>query len=280
MKTIDQIFSRMISNNTLVCCWLDPDLSKIPFEIHEQNISDEEKVFKFLCTVIDITASHVCLYKAQKAFFDILPGGHEVIKSLIAYVHKNYPGLPVVVDCKINDIDNTMLIYIKNIFDSLNADGVVVNPYMGDDTMFPLAELSEKAIIVLVKTSNQKGSVIQDLILENDLPLWRYVLDLVINRWNYNGNMIPVLSSNCECNMAGIRAIIPENMPILLAGVGAQNGNYSSLNLLLNKNKNGVFVNSSRGILYSNTEKPWRLAIENAVIELKESLNKTGGRHE
>jgi orotidine-5'-phosphate decarboxylase len=151
---------------------------------------------------------------------------------------------------------------------------------MGDDTIFPLAELSEKAIIVLVKTSNQKGSVIQDLILENDLPLWRYVLDLVINRWNYNGNMIPVLSSNCECSMAGIRTLIPENMPILLAGVGAQNGNYSNLSLLLNKNKNGVFVNSSRGILYPDIQKPWRVAIEDAVIELKNNLNKAGGRYE
>lgn len=280
MKTVDQIFLRMVSNKTLVCCGLDPDLSKIPLEISEQNISDEEKVFKFIRTVVDITAPHVCLYKAQKAFFDILPGGHEVLRNLITYVHEHHPGLPVVVDCKINDIDNTMLVYIKNIFGSLNADGVVVNPYMGDDTLFPLAELSDKAIIVLVKTSNPKGSLIQDLILENDFPLWKYVLSLVINRWNYNNNMIPVLSSNCDCDMTGIRALIPDNMPILLAGVGAQNGSYSNLPLLLNKNKSGVFVNSSRGILYSNVQKRWRVAIEDAVILLKNNLNKAGGRYE
>jgi len=280
MKTIDQIFSRMVVKNTLVCCGLDPDLSKIPLEISKQKISDEEKVFMFLCTVIDLTAPHVCLYKAQKAFFDILPRGHEVLKKVIEYVHKNYQGIPVVLDCKIGDTRNTMSIYIKNIFDILDADGVVANPYMGDDTMIPLAELSEKAIIVLVKTSNPKGSVIQDIILEKSLPLWRYVLDLVINRWNYNNNMIPVLSSNCECNMAGIRMLVPENMLILLAGVGAQNGSYSNLDLLLNKNKNGVFVNSSRGILYSSIQKPWRVAIEDAVIELKNNLNKAGGRYE
>jgi len=280
MKTIDQIFYRMVSNNTLVCCGLDPDLNKIPFEISQQKISNEEKVYKFLRTVIDVTAQHVCVYKAQKAFFDILPGGHEVLRSLIEYVHKNYPGLPVIVDCKIGDIDNTMSVYIKNIFGSLNADGVVVNPYMGDDTISPLAELSEKAIIVLVKTSNPDGSMIQDLIIHNNLPLWRYVLDLVINRWNYNNNMIPVLSSNCMCDMAELRALIPENMPILLAGVGAQNGSYANLGLLLNKSNNGVFVNSSRGILYSDIKKPWCIAIEDAVIKLKNDLNKEGGRYE
>jgi orotidine-5'-phosphate decarboxylase len=278
MRAIDQILTQMSSKKTFVCCGLDPDLSKLPFEIQIQKISDEEKVLNFLKVVVDVTASHVCVYKAQKAFFDTLYGGHEVLRELISYVHKVYPGLMIIIDCKIGDIDNTMSAYIKTIFDKLNADGIVANPYMGNDTIIPLADLREKAIVVLAKTSNVSGDVVQDVILQNGLPLWKYILNLIVNNWNYNSNMIPVVSSTAMMNMLDVRSIIPDSMPILFAGVGAQGGNYSDFGKLLNSSGTGVFVNSSRGILYPTSQNIWAVGVEEAVIELKDSLNKEGRR--
>ena len=273
MKTNDQILERMKTHDTLLCCGLDPDLKKMPPEIIGRQTSDEDKVFEFLRGVVDVTASHVCAYKAQKAFFDVLAGGHDVLKKLIDYIHTSNPGIPVIVDCKIGDIENTMEAYIQNLFNSLHADGIVVNPYMGDDVLLPLVELADKAIVVLVKTSNPSSGVVQDVVLQNGQPLWRHILDLVVNRWNRNENMIPVLSSTVGLNMAEIRPLIPDEMPILLAGVGAQGGNYADLRNLLNYENVGVFVNSSRGILYPQSRELWLIAIEKATIELKESLN-------
>ena len=270
----------MQTHNTLACCGLDPDLSKLPTEILSQKISNEEKVFEFLKTAIDMTADSVCVYKAQKAFFDLLPGGHDVLKETISYVHKNHQGLSVIVDCKIGDIDNTMTAYIQNIFGKIRADGIVVNPYMGNDVMLPLADLSEKAIVVLVKTSNPSGGIVQDVLLHDGQTLWQHILEILIKRWNYNENMIPVLSSTVRVNMSELRSLIPDKMPILLAGVGAQGGDCIDLPKLLNSNKIGVFVNSSRGILYPKSEKPWRDGIKDAVVSLKEMLNKEGGRYE
>mgnify|MGYP001559595155 CR=1 FL=1 len=195
MKAIDQIFKRMKACNTLLCCGLDPNLKAMPPEITERKITDEEKVLSFLRTVVNVTAPHVCAYKAQKAFFDVLAGGHEVLKELIGYIHTYHEGIPVIVDCKIGDIDNTMMAYIQNLFGELNADGVVVNPYMGDDVMIPFYEFTDKAIVVLVKTSNLSGSIVQDVVLHDGLPLWRHVLDLVVNRWNGSGNMITHLQN-------------------------------------------------------------------------------------
>ncbi|MFH0740018.1 MAG: orotidine-5'-phosphate decarboxylase [bacterium] len=275
MKTNEKIFVRMKSCNTLLCGGLDPDLKKIPLEILEKKISDEDKVLVFLRTVVDITAPHVCVYKVQKAFFDKLGGGHNVLKDIIDYIHTSHQGIPVVVDCKIGDTKNTMEAYIENIFGLLQADGVVANPYMGDDPIMPLAELTDKTIVVLVKTSNPSGSIVQDVLLANGKPLWRYILDMVINRWNFNGNMVPILSSTAEINLAEIRPIIPDNMPVLFAGVGAQGGTYENLHDLLNFDNIGVFVNSSRDILYPpQSQQPWRVAIEQATIELKNALNK------
>ena len=280
MKTNDQILKRMKSHNTLLCCGLDPDLKKIPPELVGKKIPDEDKVFEFLQVAVDVTAQHVCAYKAQKAFFDVLAGGHDVLKKLIDYIHTSHPGIPVIVDCKIGDIENTMAAYIQNLFGSLQADGVVVNPYMGDDVVLPLAELTDKSIVVIVKTSNPSGGIVQDVALQNGQPLWRYVLDLVVNRWNRNTNMIPVLSATVGLDMTEIRPLIPDGMPILLAGVGAQGGNYADLRNLLNSEGVGVFVNSSRGILYPQSQKPWRIAIEKSAVELKEALNNERRKNE
>ena len=273
MSAIDQIFTRMLTHNTLLCCGLDPDLKKMPPEILEKKISDEEKVLDFLRTVVDVTAPHVCAYKVQKAFFDVLAGGHEVLKALIGYIHTSYEGIPIIVDCKIGDTDNTMSAYTHNIFAVLQADGIVVNPYMGDDAMVPFAEFTDKAVVVLVKTSNPSGGIVQDVTLHNGLPLWRYILDLVVNRWNQGENMIPVISATVELNASEIRSLIPDKMPILLAGIGVQGGSYTGLRQLLNSEDVGVLVNSSRGILYPESEKGWRIAIEEAATALKDALN-------
>lgn len=275
MKANEQILERMKTHNTLLCCGLDPDLKKMPAEIIGKNTSDEEKVLAFLRGVVDVTAPHVCAFKAQKAFFDVLSGGHDVLKELIDYIHTSSPGIPVIVDCKIGDIENTMEVYIQNLFGSLKADGIVVNPYMGDDVMLPLVELADKSIVVLVKTSNPLGGIVQDIILQDGQPLWRHVLNLVVNRWNRSENMIPVLSSTVGLNMEELRAIVPDNMPILLAGIGAQGGSYADLRKLLNSEGAGVFINSSRGILYpQQSQQSWQSAVEKAAVELKEALNK------
>lgn len=279
MSTNDHILVRMNSHNTLLCVGLDPDIRKFPIEVLENGGTAEEKVFEFLQGVVDVTGEHVCAYKAQKAFFDLLPGGHNVLKEIVSYIHQTQPGVSVIVDCKIGDIGNTMVAYIENLFGLIQADGIVINPYMGDDVTELLIELSDKAIVVLVKTSNVSGGVIQDVKINDGRPLWQYVLDLVVGRWNRNGNMIPVLASIAGIDMAKIRTLIPDDMLILLAGVGAQGGNYKDLSKLLNSDGVGTFVNSSRNILYPNytDSGSWQAAIERVSIRTKEDLNSARG---
>lgn len=274
MRANDQLLARMRSHGTLLCAGLDPDRRKLPLEVLEKPGTDEEKILEFLRGAVDATGAHVCAYKAQKAFFDLLSGGHDALKEIVRYVHQTQPGTPVVVDCKIGDINNTMAAYIENLFGSIQADGIVVNPYMGDDVVAPLVELADKAIVVIVKTSNISGGVVQDAQLRDGRLLWQYVLDLVVNRWNKNGNMVPVLSSTAGLDMVKIRPLIPDTMPILLAGVGAQGGNYDDLRHLLNSEGAGVFVNSSRDLLYPASSEPWCIAIETAAVAMKEALNR------
>lgn len=268
-----KLLNRMYSAGTLLCVGLDPDTRKLPAEILAQPITIEEKVYTFLCGVVDVTIQHVCAYKVQKAFFDLLPGGHDVLKHTIAYIHELDSSVTVVIDCKIGDIDNTMEAYTANLFGNMKADGIVVNPYMGTDVISPLMEHSDKAIVVLAKTSNPGGGVIQDLTLNNGQRLWEFILDQIVGPWNRNSNMIPVLAATAGLDMSAYRTRIPDQMPILLAGVGAQGGDMHDIRGLLNEQSSGVFVNSSRGILYANVHPSWKVSVEVAVINLKCALN-------
>jgi len=264
----------MSNNNSLACCGLDPDISKIPIELRE-GFSEEDAVQNFLRVVVDLTAPHVCAYKAQKAFFDIYPGGHRLLQEAIAYIHEHYPHLPVFVDAKIGDISNTMGAYLQNMFDELKADGVVVNPYLGDDVMQPFENLPDKAAIVTVRTSNPGAAIVQDIVLHDGRLLWQYLLELTANRWNSAGNMVPVIASTANINLREVRQAIPDNMPVLFAGYGTQGGTAASIRDLVNSTGRGVFVNSSRGLLYpyDSHEARWRDAIVQAVVAMKDRLN-------
>lgn len=269
----------MASKNTLACCGLDPDLAKMPLAITDPHASNEVKVLRFLREVVDITGPHVCAFKIQKAFFDIFPGGHDLLQRTIAYAHEHHPEVPVFLDAKIGDIGNTMEVYLHNVFGELRADGVVLNPYMGDDVLMPFAQLPDKAGLALVKTSNQGANIVQDTILAGGRPLWQHILALTVDRWNGASNMIPVLASTADVDFSGVRKIIPDDMPVLFVGFGVQGGGLGHLRELLDSSGRGVFVNSSRGLLYpyEPDDTDWRTKIENAVLALKVGLNQERG---
>ncbi len=262
-------------SKSLVCCGLDPDITKIPKEITECSSTDKGKAFEFLTTVVDLTAAHVCAYKLQKAFFDVFEDGDKLLAETVRYIKTKYPTIPIILDYKVGDISNTMDAYMHNIFDKIGVDAVVVNPYMGDDVLAPFKNLHDKAAIVLVKTSNQGGDVVQNIPASDGRPLWQHVLDLVVNRWNTSQNLMPVISTTEDVDFAAIRKAIPANMSIFLAGFGTQGGKIENVGRLLDSHGKGVVINSSRAILYpyEKEDKDWRSAIEKSVIDMKTAIN-------
>lgn len=274
--SIEKLQRRMLSHDTLVCVGLDPDVTKMPLEILDQPGSIESKIYAFLTTVIDLTSEHVCAYKAQKAFYDLYPQGHDLLKKVVQYSKEKNQEIPLFIDCKIGDIENTMEAYIHNLFDLIQADGIVVNPYMGSDVFTPFYKDPEKVAIVLVQTSNPSGKALQELVLANGKKFWEEILDLSLNEWGRNKNLIPVLSSNSIFDPMEVRRTIPSSIPILLAGIGAQGGDLKILKGLLNEDRSGVFVNSSRALLYPYSPEmgAWREKIVEATVEFKEKINK------
>ncbi len=258
--------------HTLAYAGIDPDPNKIN---GAEGRDAETVIYDYLTSYIDQVAPHICAFKAQKAFFDLHAGGHDLLKSTIRYVHQKYPHLPVMLDCKIGDIGNTMSCYIKNIFHHLDCDGVLLNPYMGDDVFEEMSQYPDKIIGVLAKTSNPGGALIQDQILQDGSPLWMHVLSLAMTRWNKAQNIMPVLSAVDDASLLiKARQMIPQDTPILFAGVGAQGRDENAARHLFNEKKSGTFVSSSRPLMYPKTLESQSLAAAQAqaAMDLKNTL--------
>jgi|SRR5271157_1252983 len=119
------------SSDSLVCCGLDPDLSRFPSEVILTCLTAEEKALFFLRAVVEATAPFVCAYKIQKAFFDAFADGYLALRDIVGYIKVRHPQIPVFLDCKAGDIDNTMDVYVRIAFELLDVDGMVVNPVHG-----------------------------------------------------------------------------------------------------------------------------------------------------
>jgi orotidine-5'-phosphate decarboxylase len=275
-KIVSKLISNIQSNNSNLCIGLDPDINRIP-ELFLKSDDIETNVELFLKSIIDITKDHCCCYKLQKAYFDILPGGHELMKNIIKYIKSN-SDLVVIMDCKVGDIDNTMSIYLKNILSELNADIIILNPYMGGDVFEELKGMNSKAGMCLVRTSNNQSHQIQNLITSEGSKVWQTVLKNMTNSWSHDNNLIPVMSVKINpIEYKDVRLIIGEELPIFVVGFGVQGDDLQALKYLNNSSNTGVIVNSSRAILYPLQAKgvQWDKTVKLAVVNANEQITKS-----
>ncbi len=195
-----------------------------------------------------------------------------MLRDLVSRIRENFE-TPVIVDCKVGETGNSMRKYREFVFDHLGADGIVVNPYMGDEVFEDIPP--EKICVVLARTSNAGSAVVQEMPMADGRPLWRHILDLAVRRWNRNGNIVPVISATAGLDFGTVRAAIPDEMTVFLAGFGAQGGDLYELPRLLDSNGGGVIINSSRDILYPRNMAlfPWQVASQNAAMKARDAIN-------
>lgn len=265
MSAIEMLKEQMSRRDTLLCVGLDPEPDRLPAPLGAGHIN------LFLDGVVGATAQFACAFKPNLAFFLELSDGPGALRRAVARAHDF--GTPIIVDCKVGETGNSMRKYREFVFDHIGADGIVVNPYMGDEVFEGIPP--DKICVVLVRTSNSGSAVVQEMMAWDGLPLWRHVLDLAVNRWNRNGNIIPVISATAELDFDVVRAAIPDEMVVLLAGFGAQGGDISVLPRLLDSKGGGVIVNSSREILYprNTVGLPWATASAEAAYRARELVN-------
>ncbi|MHA7153294.1 orotidine-5'-phosphate decarboxylase, partial [Burkholderia pseudomallei] len=208
--------------NSLLCVGLDPEPTKFPAHLENQ----PDAIFDFCREIVDATAPFASAFKPQIAYF-AAHRAEDQLERLIAHIHLQHPGLPVILDAKRGDIGSTAEQYAREAFERYRADAVTVNPYMGFDSIEPYLEYEDKGVVVLCRTSNPGGSDLQFL-ETGGRPLYQVVADLAASQWNAKtGQLALVVGATFPREIEIVRGIVGD-MPLLIPGIGAQGGDVAA----------------------------------------------------
>ncbi len=256
------------NNNSLVCIGLDVDKEKMPKFLFE---SSKHPYLEFNKSIIDSTKDLVCAYKLNMAFYEVLgTEGFELLKKTIKHIPKD---VVVILDGKRNDIGNTARKYAQTLFETLSADAITVNPYLGKDGVAPFLEYKDKCSFILCRTSNASAGDFQDLAVSETL-LYQIVAKK-IKEWNENDNCGAVVGATYPEELKTIRSILGDEIPILIPGIGKQGGDVEKTikNGTNSKGKMAV-INSSRGIIFAGDDEDFATVSREKAISLRDEINK------
>lgn len=251
--TKTELFNQIKEKGSYLCVGLDTDINKIPAHLHKL----DDPIFEFNKQIIDATHEHCVAYKPNIAFYEALgPRGWESLAKTLDYIPKE---IFTIADAKRGDIGNTSRLYAKAFFETMDFDSITVAPYMGEDSVTPFLEFKGKWVILLGHTSN-KGS--QDFQLTTSKDTGQPLYETVIKKsqeWASPEELMFVVGATQADKIGEIRAMAPSNF-FLVPGVGAQGGDLEAVSARGMNKECGLLVNSSRGIIYSSSEKDFAKA--------------------
>lgn len=274
MSFMQALRTRWHQADSLVCVGLDPEPMKFPGRFAR----DPDAVFGFCRAIVDATAPYACSFKPQIAHFAAL-GEEAALQRLIAHIHASHPGIPVILDSKRGDIGSTAQQYAAEAFDRYAADAVTANPYLGRDSVQPFLDRADRGVVILCRTSNPGAGDLQDLLINTDdgadRPLYQHVAQIVARDWNAHGNCALVVGATWPQQLREVRALVGDEVPFLVPGVGAQGGDVQEVvRNARTTDGTGLIVSSSRAILYASRDDDFAEAAARAARSLRDEINR------
>ena len=276
----ERLSAAVSANDSLLCLGLDPDPARFPLQVRESS-DIAGAIVAFNAGIIAATADLVCAFKPNLAFY--LAHGAAGVAALEASRRLVPDHIPVILDAKLGDIGNTAAAYAAAAFDALACDAVTVNPYLGEDALEPFLRRASAGVIVLCKTSNPGSSELQDLQIGPDGdPLYLSVATRV-NAWSqrWPADLALVVGATYPDELSAVRRRCPD-LPILLPGVGAQEGDIAAaVRAGLDAHGMGLIVSASRSVLYppgANDGSAWTAAVRAAAQSMRQAINAVRNR--
>lgn len=242
---------------SILCFGVDPLLSRMGMG-DEKGMDAQEKILSYFPPIIDslLEESLISAIKPNYAYFAAEGfGGLRALKETISrYREKTF----VILDAKRGDIGKSSEAYAKECYDFWGADAVTVSPYMGKDSISPFIKKG-KLPYLLGRTSNPGAADFQELEAGG-----AKLCELVFMKAKEWGTGLVVGATSGAIPKAV--ELAGKETPLLIPGIGAQGGAYSSLSAL----KQNPFihrVNSSSAIAYAREKgggSPESAALEEA----------------
>jgi len=273
---------------------LDPDPAKLWPEAVEAAPADGAPAERAAaaveahCTALIEAAAPACVAaKPQVACFERLgaPGWAVLARTI---VRAKDAGLLVIADAKRGDIDVTARAYGQAFFGGsptpfgdvagLGADALTVNPYLGADSLAPLAEAARATgggLFVLVRTSNPGAGDLQDRELADGGTVAERMARLVDElgeRAEPLADIGAVTGATVPEQLARLRELMP-HAPLLLPGIGAQGDRVEDVAPAFAPGPAGGLVTASRSIAtaHEKTGAPPAAAAREEAERLRET---------
>lgn len=259
-------------NRSLLCVGLDPDPLRFPDIIGQR----PEAIAAFNRAIVEATSDLASCYKPNLGFY--VAWGEVGIRAL-AQLRADVPDeIPILLDAKVGDLDNTTAAYARGFFEEWQVDAVTANPYLGHDALLPLLDRPERGVFILCKTSNPGSGLLQDRVLEaTDAESGTTVAKTAARHavsWNRHGNVGLVVGATYPRQLAEIRALAPD-LPILVPGIGAQAGDLEgAVRAGLDRHGAGLLLNASRAISYASSGADFQDAARAVATALRDEIER------
>jgi len=260
---LDRLAARAAATRSVLCVGIDPDPAALPPGFAPTLAGIES----FARLVLEASLPYAAAVKPNLAFFEAYgSAGVAALERLRGLVPVD---VPFIADAKRGDIGPTAARQAVALFDSLGADAVTVNPYLGGEAVGPLLDRSDRFAYVLCRTSNPGAAELQGLEVGADEaaghpaePLWARVARRAA-AWGPGGTVGLVVGATAPGELQAIRGLAP-GLPFLVPGVGAQGGEIEPVLAHgpavgtpgLVGPGGGLLVNVSRGIARAALDEP------------------------
>ena len=142
---------------------------------------------------------------------------------------------------------------------------------MGKDSIEPFIQDRDQCAFILAVTSNKGSNDFQQLQI-NGKPLYEHVVRSA-KQWNTKKNIGLVAGATHPEELKRVRSLVPD-MPILIPGIGTQQGNLeSTVRYGCDKNGELAVINIGRSILYASGGKDFARKARQATMNYQEQIN-------
>ena len=269
---------------------LDPSLDLLPVELrgdaHLGRSKAADAVARFCRGIVDAVAPYAVGVKPQLAFFEALGAdGIRAFEEVCDYARA--AGLLVLADAKRGDIGSTARAYATAYLEPRGdepplADALTVNLYLGRDSLEPFLAAARRhgaGLFCVLKTSNEGGADVQDLVLSDGRPLWQHLARLVhelgeeIVGERGLSSVGAVVGATHPRAVGEARRLMPQAV-LLLPGVGAQGGSPADLARAFTSGPASALVAASRSVLYAfrSGGDDWRAAAAAEAARLQSEI--------
>lgn len=271
MTFFGNLEARARAIGSLLCVGLDPHPADLP-------VPSAEAAFAFCTRLVDETADFAAAFKPNAAFFEVYgAAGWDALDRLIRHI-RALPGgpIPVLLDAKRGDISSTAQAYAQAVFESLGADAVTLNPYLGADSVMPFLADPERGVFLLCKTSNPGAADLQDLAVWDSTGATSTLYERVARLaqgLNGNDNVGLVVGATQLEALARTRTAAPD-LWFLTPGVGAQGGDLdAALQAGLRADGLGMLVPVSRGISRADSPRAAAKTLRDQISSRREAAS-------